>query len=58
MNYELWMKISVECRCDSGTRPATEVRLAVEKHIRNTYLKQVRAPVGVNPVLKCWMELN
>ncbi|MCX6923992.1 MAG: C-terminal helicase domain-containing protein, partial [Verrucomicrobia bacterium] len=34
------------------------VRLKVEKHIKNTYLKQVQAPVGVNPVLKCWMELN
>jgi superfamily II DNA or RNA helicase len=35
-----------------------ETRLKVEKHIRNTYLKQVQAPVGVKPVLKCWMELN
>jgi len=35
-----------------------EVRLKVEKHIKNTYLKQVQAPVGVKPVLKCWMELN
>jgi hypothetical protein len=34
------------------------IRLKVEKHIKNTYLKQVQAPVGVNPVLKCWMELN
>ncbi len=41
--------------------PQTElhvVRLKVEKHIKNTYLKQVQAPVGVKPVLKCWMELN
>jgi superfamily II DNA or RNA helicase len=40
--------------------PATlrEVRLKVEKHIKNTYLRQVQAPVGVRPVLKCWMELN
>ena len=35
-----------------------DVRLKVEKHIKNTYLKQVQAPVGVKPVLKCWMELN
>jgi hypothetical protein len=26
--------------------------------VDNTYLKQVQAPVGVKPVLKCWMELN
>ncbi len=35
-----------------------DVRLNVEKHIKNTYLKQVQAPVGVKPVLQCWMELN
>lgn len=40
--------------------PATlrEVRLAVEKHIKNTYLKQLNAPLGVKPILKCWMELS
>lgn len=35
-----------------------EIRLKVEKHITNTYLKQVQAPIGAKPVLKCWMELN
>ncbi len=35
-----------------------EIRLKIEKHIKNTYLKQVQAPVGVRPTLKCWMELN
>jgi hypothetical protein len=35
-----------------------EIRLKIEKHIKNSYLKQVQAPVGVKPVLKCWMELN
>jgi len=35
-----------------------EIRLAVEKHIKNTYLKKLQAPVGVKPTLKCWMELN
>jgi hypothetical protein len=34
------------------------VRLKVEKHIKNSYLKQVQAPVGVKPELQCWMELN
>lgn len=33
------------------------IRLTVDKHIRNDYLKKVQAPVGVNPSLKCWMEL-
>jgi hypothetical protein len=35
-----------------------DLRLKVEKHIKNAYLKQVQAPVGVKPILKCWMELN
>lgn len=35
-----------------------DARLAVEKHIKNTYLKQVQAPGGVKAILKCWMELN
>jgi SNF2 family DNA or RNA helicase len=35
-----------------------EIRSRVEKHIKNTYLKRVDAPVGVRPSLKCWMELN
>ena len=36
----------------------SEIRSRVEKHIKNTYLKQVQAPIGVKPVLKAWMELN
>lgn len=35
-----------------------EARDAVEKHIRNGYLKQMQAPVGVKPLLKAWMEIN
>ena len=53
-------------RCDADTprrteiaQPTlTEIRQKIEKHIKNTYLKQVQAPVGVKPVLKAWMELN
>jgi hypothetical protein len=36
----------------------SELRMRIEKHIKNTYLKQMQAPVGVKPVLKCWMELS
>jgi superfamily II DNA or RNA helicase len=36
----------------------SEIRLKVEKHIKNTYLKQVQAPIGVKPALKAWMELS
>jgi hypothetical protein len=30
----------------------------VEKHIKNTYLKRVDAPIGVKPALRCWMEID
>jgi hypothetical protein len=34
------------------------MRRHVLKHIKDTYLKRVDAPVGVTPALKCWMDLN
>jgi HKD family nuclease len=36
----------------------SEIRVKVEKQIKNTYLKQVQAPMGVKPMLKAWMELS
>jgi hypothetical protein len=33
-------------------------RKAVEKHIKNTYLKAAQAPLGIKPTLKAWMGLN
>jgi superfamily II DNA or RNA helicase len=33
------------------------IREGVLKHIKDTYLKRVDAPVGVHPRLRCWMEL-
>jgi hypothetical protein len=34
------------------------IRLKVEKHITQSYLKRLNAPLGVKPVLSCWMELD
>jgi hypothetical protein len=54
----------IRCEPDTPRRqfipPATlgEIRVKVERHIRNTYLRAVQAPVGVKPVLRAWMELN
>jgi hypothetical protein len=36
----------------------SEIRTGVDKHIKNTYLKQVQAPIGVKAILKAWMELS
>ena len=35
-----------------------DIRSKVERHIKNTYLRRIDAPVGVKPALRCWMELN
>jgi superfamily II DNA or RNA helicase len=44
--------------CNTEEKTLMELRSTVEKHIKNTYLKRVDAPVGVKPALRCWMELN
>jgi len=43
---------------DIPNQTLSEIRAKVEKHIKNTYLKQVQAPIGVKPTLKAWMELS
>jgi hypothetical protein len=44
--------------CTVPKETLSEVRGKVERHIRNTYLKSVQAPVGIQPTLKAWMELS
>jgi hypothetical protein len=44
--------------CTTEEKTLVELRSKVEKHIKNSYLKRVDAPVGVKPALRCWMELN
>lgn len=45
-------------RCLYEDAMLKDLRDRVEKHITNTYLKRLDAPVGIRPTLKCWMELN
>jgi superfamily II DNA or RNA helicase len=45
-------------RCTMDPQAVADIRAKVERHIRNTYLKSVQAPVGVKPDLKAWMELS
>jgi len=44
--------------CTTQEKTLVDLRANVEKHIKNTYLKRVDAPVGVKATLRCWMELN
>jgi hypothetical protein len=45
-------------KCVMSEKDLKDARAFIEKHITNTYLRQVQAPVGVKPTLKCWMEIN
>ena len=45
-------------RCNTEEKTLLDIRQRIEKHIKNSYLKRVDAPVGVKPRLRCWMELN
>jgi SNF2 family DNA or RNA helicase len=44
--------------CHIAQATLSEARAKVEKHLKNGYLKQVQAPLGVVPQLIAWMELN
>ncbi len=45
-------------RCETPEETLLGVRRKVLAHIKDTYLKRVDAPMGVEPKLRCWMELN
>ena len=45
-------------RCEIEPATLKQAREKLEKHIKNTYLKKVQAPLGVEPVLRAWMEVN
>ena len=45
-------------RCTMEEKTLLDIRKRIERHIKNSYLKRVDAPVGVKPRLRCWMELN
>lgn len=45
-------------RCQIAPATLKDAREKIEKHIKNTYLKKVQAPLGVQAELKAWLELN
>ena len=44
------------CKFDHGT--LTKLREKAEKQLSKTHLRPLQAPVGIAPVLKCWMEIH
>ena len=59
---ETWT--AVRCSQDTkrvvqkGVTELAKPRKAIEKHIKNTYLKDVQAPIGAKPTLVAWMEID
>ena len=55
---------SVKCpveeprKCVNTQETLIEIREKVRKHIKNSYLKTVEAPVSAKPQLIAWMEIN
>jgi hypothetical protein len=57
--------IADQLRCLPDTSPVhafdradlSKLREKVEKRLKNNKLKPLQAPVGVSPILKCWMEV-
>ncbi|WP_442485606.1 helicase-related protein [Aeoliella sp. SH292] len=45
-------------RCQVDRAELQGVREKLDKHVKNTYLKKVQAPLGVMASLRAWMELN
>jgi superfamily II DNA or RNA helicase len=45
-------------RCTFDRPTLAELRKKVEKQIVSEHLKPLQAPIGIAPVLACWMELN
>jgi len=45
-------------KCTTDEMTLVELRSRIEKHIKNSYLKRIDAPIGVKPALRCWLELN
>jgi len=54
----------IRCRPETPRRQTiekqtlSEIRAKLDKYIKNTYLKQVQAPIGVKAKLRAWMELS
>ncbi|MDD5268353.1 MAG: helicase-related protein [Methylococcales bacterium] len=44
--------------CSIEQTTLSDLRKKVEKQLTTGYLKPLQAPLGITPILKCWLELN
>ena len=45
-------------RCVMAEEEILAIRRKVKNYIKNDYLKRIDAPIGVDPMLTCWMEMD
>lgn len=46
-----------ERRMKQGASLIADARKSIEKHIKNTWLRDVQSPIGAKAELICWMEI-
>jgi len=59
---ETWTAV----RCSGNTKRVVKqgvtklapARKAIERHVKNTYLRDIQAPIGAKPTLVAWMEIS
>jgi hypothetical protein len=44
--------------CAIERKTLSEIRKKMDEQIVTDQLRRLQAPIGVMPILKCWMELN
>jgi superfamily II DNA or RNA helicase len=44
--------------CSMDRAKLSQLRAAAEKEAVNKYLRPLQAPIGISPILKCWMEVD
>lgn len=42
----------------SYLREWCDLSIAIEKKVLNKHLRPLQAPIGITPILKCWMEVG
>lgn len=52
------MHPGTERKVEQGVTKLADARKAIEKHIKDTYLKDIQAPIGAKPTLLAWMEIR
>ena len=51
-------KTVIESMYQETKETLTNIRIKIDYHIKNTYIKKINFTGGVKPALKAWMEIS